>query len=399
MGRGGRRQMAGMARGLVSGVILGSLVGGLVLLLAALVLDLGPVPERPDVPDVSEGPDLAVAQAPDPSGDSRIGTEPVAPDAPDGPGIAPVLLQGVHGFRPPAPSLARPIALAAPGRPVLPRPALPVLPRLITGGAMPMPVSGSPVVATLPAPVGMVAMPPMTLPAPETTAGTAARAGRAPGTGEVPPRLAPAIIAAPSDAPQSPQADAVPPPPAATALLRTGLAAPPMAGPPAPSATPLPLAPAGPMPAADGPVRAAVARLAAVAGPDRAAPPPAPGPRVAFILDGTTDARLPGWLQARATPGDGPPLRLDRGGVVFVGGDARAEYLAARAAGAPALLAYARLDAAEAVMFDRIALRARRDGAVAVLVRPDPALWDRIGAWLAGPARDLVPVPAERLLE
>ncbi|MBL9060025.1 MAG: hypothetical protein JNK88_08390, partial [Mangrovicoccus sp.] len=75
-----------------------------------------------------------------------------------------------------------------------------------------------------------------------------------------------------------------------------------------------------------------------------------------------------------------------------------AGFLAARAAGDRAWLVYVRLDAAGPDLDARLAAareRARRDGAVVLLVAPDPNLLARIGAWLAEPgAPGPVPVTA-----
>ena len=149
--------------------------------------------------------------------------------------------------------------------------------------------------------------------------------------------------------------------------------------------------------AAAGP-RATVPQAGRAPAPPAPPAPPALGPQVAFILDGDTDAALPGWLRARAVRSAGDAMGLAGGGALLVKADAVADYLSARAAGRPALLVYDRLDTGDATALERIAARARRDGAVAVLVAPDAALWTRLGAWLEGPARDLVPVSAATLL-
>lgn len=377
MGGGGRGRMAGttggMLSGILSGVFWGSVVGGLVLLLAALVLDLdldlGSAPAGPDAP-----------------GEQSVAM-PV--EAASAIGVAPVLLRRLDGLLPPSHALDWPAVVPDPRRSLVPRPAQPRLPQLVTGAAVPVPHADSPPLPTAPVAVPRTERP--DIPAlPVATSGPTT----------LPPLTDPAGGTVPAAPANVRPAQAVPRPPAAPAQLIVA-PLPPRVGPP-PGATAIPSILPGPadlMPARD--------RLGSLADPTTpgrpAAPdaPPGPGPQVAFILDGPTDAPAPDWLRARTLPGDGAALRLDRGGAVFAGGDAVAGYLAARDEGAPALLAYARLDAADEadVAFDRIAVRARRDGAVAVLVAPDPALWDRIDGWLKGPARDLVPVAAGLLLD
>lgn len=374
MGRGGRGQMAGqmfgttggMLSGIVSGVIWGAVVGGLVLLLAALVLDLDDDAVGPD-PDAAGGDDRAVTV--------------------DAIGAAPVLLQGLFALRPPEPAGVMPRAMPDPRRSLEPRPAQPVLPHLVAGASVPVMHADIPPVPSAPKGIARMTLPDIPgLP----DSGSAPRA--------IPPLAAPTVRAVPAGPSVVALAQAPPPTPAAPEPLITAPRLPRVGAPP--GIVPSPVIPPGPADAA--PVRGTAARLGGVTAP--AGPPgpparPAAGLQVAFVLDGETDAPVPDWLRARAVPGDGAALRLDDGAMVFVGSDGVAGYLAARATGSPALLVYARLDAADDVALERIALRARRDGAVAVLVAPDVALWDRIAAWLDGPARDLVPVAAGSLVE
>ena len=369
MGRGGRSQTTrvtgGVLSGIVSGAVWGSLVGGLVLLLAALVLDLEREPSGP-APEAS---------------DDTVGAEPI-----DAIKAAPVLLQRLDAFMPPEPEPDRPMAPSDPQRSLVPRPAQPVFPQLTAGVPIPTPDSGLPPV---PAAIGAVAraVPPAIQPMP----------GDGSGLRVILPTVLPRPVplAAPSDPPAMPLAQPAPPPPAAPAPLITGRSAPRITAPP--DAMPPPEAP--PAPSAAIPLRGAAAPLADVPEPGRAPAPPASGPQVAFILDGASDAPLPGWLRARATRGDGDAMVLEGGGAIFADPDAAAGDRSARVAGTPALLVYARLDRVDDVAFDRIALRARRDGVVAVLVAPDVPLWDRIGDWLDGPARDLAPIAARHLLD
>lgn len=377
MGRGGRGQMAGqmsgttggMLSGILSGVIWGAVVGALVLLLAALVLDLD---RGPDVP----GPEAVAG-----------GGVAVPADARGAIGAAPVLLARIDGLLPPGDGPDLPVTLPDPRRSLVPRPAQPELPRLVIGAAVPVPDANIPQVPTASVPLIRVERPGIPAMPGDVSAPTVIQPVPVPPVGTVPARPAAAAPAQP-----------VPPQLAAPSPL-IAAPSPPRIGAPPGIASPTVVLP---RPTDAVPLRDAAAPLGDVTAPGRPPAPPAPlapGPQVAFILDGATDAPMPDWLRAGAMPGDGATLRLDRGGAVFAGGDAVAGYLAARAAGTPALLIYARLDGAEDVVFDRIALRARRDGAVAVLVAPDPSLWDRIGAWLDGPARDLVPVAAAALLD
>jgi len=407
MGRGGREGMAGMAGGLFWGAVWGSLVGGLVLLLAALLLDLG-------APDAEDGRAGGIADDHAPAADvapprPEDGADSAAAAPADGgtdpgatpPGDAPVVRARVPAFAPPADRGSDAVVPGSARRSLLPRPAKPALPDLraaggASGGASRRAVDLPPVpVAPMAGPVGAVAVAaPIPLALPKSPGAALPRVAR--------PDAAPRSSAAPRspvelaqgrvpDQPQPPgPLIAAAPPPAIAA-------APPAAARPA-AARPVATSPADPSPAARAapPPRPAPSTAGAV--------PLPPGPRVAFVLLGNADRPRPDWLRASASgvgDGDGP-LILDGGGPVFVGPDAAAAYRAARATGTPGLLAYARLDGAvdaDALTLARIALRARRDGAVAVLVAPDPALWDRIDAWLDGPARDLVPVGAAGLLE
>jgi hypothetical protein len=120
---------------------------------------------------------------------------------------------------------------------------------------------------------------------------------------------------------------------------------------------------------------------------------------VAFVLDGPHDGPVPDWIGARAVAGPAGGLELAGGGVILAARDA---VSLGPDAVQPALRVYTRLGGpamADATALARIGTRARRDGAVAVLVAPDPALWARLEAWLSGPARDLAPVGAARLLD
>lgn len=351
MERGGRGRMAGMAGGVLSGAIWGSIMGGLVLLLAALLLDLG------------------------------SGTPPGAPKAdgpPPAPDAGPVAFSGL-ALSPPSEDLARPPTLPtlAP-RTLVPRPARPALPRLAVANGAPVPVADlppvperapvvSPVVSDLRAPTPVGVGDGVFIPAPRADAPPNRVVSEPDLSVTAPPAL---VLDRPS-----------PPGPLIGASTIPDIAPPPTQG-DSVSATLLPdpvsVRSSTPTPAAS----AAAARR-----------PQVPGPRVAFVLDGAATEPLPGWIGATATATTAGRLALASGGrVVTDPGD-----------GSPdALLAYARLDgpeAADATMLARIALRARRDGAVTVLVAPDPALWSRLGEWLDGPARDLIPVRAASLLE
>ncbi len=411
MGRGGRRQMAGvtggMLSGILSGVIWGSVVGGLVVLLAALVLDLDRGPVAPG---------------------SEAAGQSIRPVNADALRVAPVLLQRLDSLGAPEPapdrsavtSHAFSTALPDPRHGLVPRPAQPGLPHLVTGAAVRLPGAVPP-----PPPEAAPAVSPVVSPVPPATPGN----GTAPRA--IAPMTAPSVASAPAGLaamapppavpsgamaadPPVPGRSATPEAPTPTALLfqmpdpAPAAAIPPQGTAGRPGTDPVPDAPAlsapstpmpDPAPPAAIPPQGTAGRLGTGPVPGPPPAPPLEGPQVAFILDGETDAPPPDWLRARATRGDGVALALDSGGAVFAGSGAVSGYLAARAAGAPALLAYVRLDGVDAPTLDRIALRARRDGAVAVLVAPDAALWDRIGDWLEGPARDLMPVAAGMLLE
>jgi hypothetical protein len=350
--------MAGMAGGIVWGAVWGSLLGGLVLVLAALLLELGTGRENA-APEARVTPG---ARAPLP-----------APDA------GPVLLRGVALGPPDA--VAPVLAMRDPGpRTLLPRPAQPVVPHVTAGRPVPMPVADLPPPpaspdASIAAPLraGGFGLPPGTgagarvagvrIPRPDP----AARATRA-----APTLTSPVPSAA---APNGPR----PPSPLISAPARPTVAPPPVAGETvAASLLPDTAAARGAPPAP----------ASAVA--DAARPQP-PGPRVAFVLDGTATAPRPAWIGGQVADTAQGRLTLATGGGIVT--DPAAAF-------AGDLIAYARLDgpdAADATALARIGLRARRDGVVLVLVAPDPALWARVGAWLDGPARDLVPVAAESL--
>ncbi|MGS4944266.1 hypothetical protein ACVDG3_02195 [Meridianimarinicoccus sp. RP-17] len=345
--------MAGTAGGVLWGAIWGAVVGGLVLLLAAVLIDLGT-----DTP-----PDALGAAAP-----------PAAPDA------GPVLLPRMGALAAPSaalPALLRPDPAA---RGLVPRPAQPVLPQLAVGAGVARPVADLPpvpVMAPAAAPrVSGIGMPPpvdrrggMSVPpARDNAPDLAVRAAGSPRlTAPAPPSVPPGRPTPPGPLIDMPAPPAIAPPPrpdgTAPATSRPDLAA---------------LRSAPPAPA---PPVAATPR------------PQPPGPRVAFVLDAAAPGPLPDWIGGQASETAPGRLVLVGGGTIVTDTGAAQDS---------ALLAYVRLDApdaADATTLARIALRARRDGAVIVLVSGDPALWDRLGAWLGGPARDLVPVTAASLLD
>jgi hypothetical protein len=200
-------------------------------------------------------------------------------------------------------------------------------------------------------------------------------------------------------------------PPALQPQDRTGpLAVPQPATLPTPLATTPPAAvgaqdaAGGALPPLDVPAPAAVLGSAAAEGAEA---------RIALVLEGGAPERFgavpPLWLMTATAPGVAP-FRIALGGpdvdpspdpVLHPDRSAPAGYVSDRAAGRAALLAYDRLESAGAATPERLAAlaaRAMRDGAVTVLVAPDPALWALIGDWLADAAPTLTPVPAAALL-
>ena len=141
-----------------------------------------------------------------------------------------------------------------------------------------------------------------------------------------------------------------------------------------------------------------------------AAPVADSGPRIAVVVlagEGAAADTWPDWVRSVAGPADtqGPEALAFTDGAwhgsnmaLFPDRADPAAFLAARAAGDRAWLVYDRLDSAGPELDARLAAareRARRDGAVALLVTPDPALMARIGDWLAEPgAPRSVPVSA-----
>lgn len=384
MGRDGRGEttgmtgtmLSGMLPGVVSGVIWGALVGALVLSLAALVIDSAAVSPVPDAP--------AVARRDDPPSADSIAQSPL-------------LLRRVHGFWPPASTSDRHGSLADPRRSLAPRPAQPVLPVLVTGAAVPAPDTDLPAVPRAPepsVPIASVAQPAQ----PQVPA----RPVRATAPSAIPPprpaapvAAVPPVLSGPFTMPSKPLMQAAQPLPAAPGMAIAAHGTPRIDTGPAQMPVSVP-----PLSGGAAVVRATTRPLADTSGSDRPPAVLAMGPQIAFILDEDSDAARPDWLLARARRGDGSAMVLDGGdGAVFIQGEGAAGYLSARAAGTPALLVYDRLGTAEPIALDRIATRARRDGTVAVLVPADAALWDGIAAWLDGPARDLDPVPAARLLD
>lgn len=366
--------MPGMAGGVLWGTIWGSLVGALVLVAAALVLELGPGADPVGTGPVATGPVMPEAATPEPAAARR------APDA------GAVLLAGLVDIRPPAdagPPATLPPAVAGD---LVARPEQPVMPHLVVGPDVPVPVAdlppfpvrapAAPVIGPLtttvrvPPPVGIGDG--VSVPAPRPPARQdVSRAGNGP----------PLFLAAPpTDMPDMPPAPGP---------LIAAPATPAVAPPPVLDAMP----PAVTLPDIVAARRAAPVSAALLPAVPRPQPP---GPRVAFVLVAPPDTPTrdrPDWISARATAGAAGRMELASGVPVVTDHGAAAQ---------DGLIAYARLDgveAADATALARIALRARRDGAVTVLVAPDPALWDRIGAWLGGAARDLIPVDAASLLD
>jgi len=406
MGRGGREGTAGMAGGILWGAIWGAVVGGLVLMLAALLLELGasapPEDRGGDASADRNGVADSAVPRPATGVDEGAATPRGSGAAPAPPDPAPATPAQLAAVGPPADRTGGAVAPGPPRRSLEPRPAMPAMPDL-----------RAPEAASHGAALRADDLPPLPASAPLAPS----RAVAAPITGALSPPPGPA--------------DAHMPRPDAAAR---GQAAPAPPVGPAPGRRPARPAPPGPLIAAAGAAPAiaasrpgsdnapAVPRAAPASVTLRPAPPPRPvpaaagaaplppGPRVAFVLAGDADGPRPAWLRGSASGAGAPdgapdgadagPLVLETGGQVFVAPAGVAGYRAARAAGTRALLAYDRLERAadaDATALARIARRARRDGAVAVLVGTDPALWARLGAWLDGPARDLVPVDVTRL--
>lgn len=385
-----------MWRGLLAGAFWGGLVGVLVLVVAALTLEERKVAQTP--PGVAESPSLPVSLPRSPD---------TAPPLPGGHAHLTVSPPQVAPFR---------AVTQADARGLLPRPGKPPLPDLVAGGPLP---SGPELPQLLPEPVTPVALPagpavtgiiPTVVPQPLGDDGAAALdvphdvAAAAPSPRRpvtVAPPLKPAPLEEPgplilaADAPQgaTPPVDAAAPEVAvpAAALVRRA------AAPGHPAGADTPTHPTEPAQAANADI---------LASPLRA------GPRIAFILAAQTapvSAAVPDWvmtdqgvdvapfqavLVTDAEPQSGRPQ-------IFAAGSGRA-FAEARATGRrDALLAYARLNtAAEATpqTLRRIAARARRDGAVTVIIGADPALWAVLEIWLGAQASDLVSTPAVALL-
>jgi hypothetical protein len=399
-----------MGRGLLAGAFWGGLLGALVLVVAALVLegrkpDLGaadggaPVaaaptalPPPPDrAPTLAAGAAQAVAPPDDTSARARV-------PQPDTRGLLP---------RPPKPDLVplsglqmAPDLLAAdvPPRAVVSHTAPDAAPTRVV---VPLPAAGDKVPGPL---ARSIAAPPARSPAPgPMVAAAETLPTQAPSVPEAP---VPVIVGG-----SGPNLSAGTIPPASGDMdLRAAVPAVPAQGatvaraaapgrPARPGASPMPRAWPQAAPAPPALLASALRtgpRIAAVLAPGAAPSRPLPE----WIMTGPDGAQTP--FRARLVQGgDATPTPADASPLVYPP-DATPAFVAARThRGARPLLAYARLDTASdatRTTLQRIAARARRDGAVTVLVGDDPALWDLLEAWLGGRARDLVPVPAAALL-
>lgn len=390
LARGGRIRQAGkgrggqVIRGLLSGAFWGLVTGALVLVVAAVVIENRRQAALPPQPPAA-GVETLAAPLPAPPASAAGGSgglaslrpavaEPRVPVAVPAPRPDPVgPAEAAVALAPAPPPLAPAVALTLPratapapeARPEPHRPAEPVAPKRLERPRLEMAkvAKAGPVVA-LPAPDPAAAAP-AAIPAPQFV--LLDEAGRAPG--------------------------------AAAADL------PPVRIPPAPAPQPAWAAAAAVMPLdATLPGGLSSAR-----------------PRIAFVVEGggALSDPLPDWARSRAgiepavgaaegtgateasdTPeaerlrfADGAWRRTGQGAgpVLYPDRADPAGFLAARAAGVPAWLAYDRLTAATpdlARRLDAAAERARRDGGVAVLVAADPALLDAIGAWLAAQGAD-----------
>lgn len=365
-----------MLRGLLAGAFWGLLTGGLVLVVAAAVIENRREAQREPPAAAVETAPPGLGRAPAVTADGGAGLDPAeapaavatvaAPDRPD-----PTRPDGVRVALDPPPAVPAGLAAsAAAGLPGVAAPAPAVLP-------------------TIPAPVEVMGWLRAGLPSLDPQIGATATAGVV----LVPPvAVAPAAVAAPAVDPH--RAD-----PALPVPLRSDGDLPLRAlRPAAPRLPIIPPAPQLPRFAEDD----------ALAG--RPAPAAAEGPRIAVVVLAGADAApesWPDWVRSIA----GPAGAEGRETLTFADGAWRgsnlalfpdradpAAFLTARAAGDRAWLVYDRLDGAGPELDARLASareRARRDGAVALLVTPDPALMARIGDWLAEPgAPRSVPVSA-----
>lgn len=388
-----------MGRGLLAGAFWGGLLGALLLLVAALVLETRKdlVRDRATVPEVAQTAD------------------PAPPDT------APVLLRTVEGAGLPvtAPDAIAgiPVTMA---RRLLPRPMRPDLP-MLAAGRLPDVLLEQTVPPAPKGPEVSVAVSRPDLP------GVPTLAGRSDVTA---PLTRPADAVVTARPPQLPAMAAVPGAPPAAPLVpkplivaQTGPVGilPPVDTPPG-----LPALLPGPPPDRS-PKTAAAEPIPAVSAPpldlDRDIPARADkragadlpeGAHIAFVLDAGPDAAvtagdLPEWVMTATQPDLAPAwiaLAGARSGaegqpVLFPDRRAPSDYVAAELAARPALLAYDRLTQAGDATSRRlsaIAARARRDGAVTVLVAADPTLWGEIDRWLADRGAGLQTVPATAFL-
>jgi hypothetical protein len=370
-------------RGLLAGAFWGLLTGGLVLVVAAAVIEnrREAIREPPAAAVETAPPGLGLAPAGTAAGGAGLVpaavsvavTTVAAPDRPD-----PTLPAGVRVALDPPPAVPAGLAAsAAAGLPGVAAPAPAVLP-------------------TIPAPVEVLTWLRAALPLLDPEIGNTASAGAV----LVPPvavAVAPAAVSAPDLAPH--RADPTLPVP-----MRSDGDVPLRALRPV-----APGLPAIPLP----PQLTRYAEGDAKAG--RPAPLAAEGSRIAFVvLSGASAAAevWPDWVRSVAGPTAAAAGGPGRESLSFAEGAWRgsnlalfpdradpAAFLTARAAGERAWLVYDRLDGAGPDLDARLAAareRARRDGAVALLVAPDPALLARIGDWLAEPGAPR-PVPVSAL--